>query len=230
MIDLDEQKMIDEVLSYHPKEIEPLYWLVEDSLYSNNMKLAKSVYKHLACLAKHKKSIIQENLKPVYMERLKLLAYQLFGDVVYEPKKPISVRMSSNCRAIPFPKESDLRDFLAKNKNILSCAYNDKIDFIEVEVLTDFDYRCDILAESENKCYPTELKIGQATHAVVSQIDKYCQYFYRKYRYAMHKNIQGVVIANGFDSYSINTLLKNGIMCFEVMPDKNDIISLRKYI
>ena len=82
------------------------------------------------------------------------------------------------------------------------------------------------MAESDKFFYPIELKIATATHAVVSQIQKYCFYFYRQLRYGMYREIKGVVIANGFCDRSINELRRYGIQIFTIRPDGEKSITL----
>lgn len=227
-MNIDDPDLIEEVLSYHPEEIEPIYWVLEDSCYKGDIKLAKSVYRALACVAKHNKPLLRDNLKPVQMTRLKEITFELFGNKTYKERQPITIKHESSPRVIPFEKESELRDYLFQNPKILSDAYGDELEYLETEVKTDFGYRCDIVARSKKYCYPTEIKIGQANHGIVSQIDKYCHYFYRRFRYDMHRLIQGVTIANGYDPYSINELRKNNILCFEVYSSNKYAIYLQK--
>lgn len=228
MFNIDTPEMINRISTYKKEEIEPLYWLIEDSIDKGELQLAKSVYKDFACIAKYNKNLLVENLKSVQLNRLKNLSYELFGDSVIIKQKSITIMPNSECRPIPFKKESELRDYLYSRPEMLSSVYGDKIELINKEVKTNFEFRCDLVLESETYCYPTEIKIGQATHGVVSQIHKYCHYFYKRYRYGLHRNIQGVVIANGFDSYSVNELRKNNIWCFNVVPkSENDIELIR---
>lgn len=216
MVNIDNPDIIEEVMSYHPKEIEPLYWKIEDSITSGKNNLAKSIYSSFLCLAKYNKKILTENLNPCQLARLRQLTFELFGETSFKEIKTISIKESTGSKTIPFSKESELRDFLVDNKYILEKAYDTKIRYIDKEVKTNFGYQCDIVAEDDRFCYPTELKIAQAKHGVISQIEKYCHFFYRQYRYNFYKKMQGVVIANGFDAFSINELRRNNILCFEV--------------
>lgn len=223
MLDIDDPELIEEVLTYHPQEIEPLYWIIEDSIDKRDVKLAKSVHKAFTCLAKYKKAILSDNLRPIQMKRLKEITLELYGGASYKERCPITIKEGSCVRPIPFEKESQLRDYLVSNLGLLSEAFGEAIKYAEAEVKTNFEYRCDILAHGENVCFPTEIKLRQANHSVVSQIEKYCHYFYKRFRYALYKDIQGVVIANGFDPYSINELRRNNIWCFEAIPHQDGI-------
>lgn len=223
MFDIDDPELIQEVLTYDPKEIEPLYWIIEDSIDKQNMKLAKSVHRAFTCLAKYKKDILSDNLRPAQMKRLKAITLELYGGTSSKEICPITIKQGSCTNYIPFEKESQLRDYLVSNLELLGEAYGETIEYAESEVKTNFEYRCDILAHGKNTYYPTEIKLRQADHSVVSQIEKYCHYFYKRFRYASYKDIQGVVIANGFDSFSINELRRNKMWCFETVPSQSGI-------
>ena len=82
--------------------------------------------------------------------------------------------------------------------------------------------------ESKNHFYPIELKIAQGNHAVVSQCSKYCYYFYRQLRYDRFKKIQGIVIGNGYDAWSINELRREGHWIFTIVPDGDKNIKLKR--
>lgn len=198
------------------QELEPLYWLIEDNLEKNNISLCKQIYQTFVDLAKVRKSFLVNNLHSDYLKRLKELAFELYDNVSI--KKCSSIEFQSNIEPVELSlkKESELRDYLANNTNLFSELNEPRIRLKDVEVPTKFGFSCDLLLESDNFYYPVEIKIKKATHQVVSQIDKYCYYFYRKYRYNFHKTIQGVVVSNGFCNWSINELRKNNIICYNV--------------
>jgi hypothetical protein len=88
--------------------------------------------------------------------------------------------------------------------------------------------KCDmVLQNNERTIFPIEFKLNQATHAVVSQIDKYCMHFKLELIYKLYDNVQGVVIASSFSKYAINALLKRGIICLQYTC-KNDIVSYKQ--
>ncbi len=202
-----------------PKVLEPLYWVLEDSIYKDDLVLARAVYEDFLYIAKYCKDDLVKTLQPAYVNRLREIAFELHDETHFKERKPITIKQASHSKKLPFPKEENLRNYLATNPTILSDALSDRIRIIGMEVETDFDYRCDILARSEQFYYPIELKIGQATHAVVSQITKYCYYFYRRFRYGFYKPIRGVVCANGFCDWSINELRRDGVLIFSIIPD-----------
>lgn len=218
--ELNDAVMIQKAKAFHVSAVEPLYWKLEDDLHDGRIEKASSSYNAMLYIAAYNKKVIAKGLRPVYRDRLKEIAYELHGNGEYIVKrgKQITIRHALAPRDLPFEKEHELQSHLAENPDILSEALGDRIEIRGIEVETDFDYRCDIVARSDTTFYPIELKIGQATHQVVSQINKYCWYFYRKMRYGYFKPIQGVVVANGLDSWSINEIRKDGHWCFTINP------------
>jgi len=224
MVELNDSFFIDQAKSMSPIEMEPLYWKVEDALYDGNKKKSQSLFMLLLYTAQYNPSVIKKGLRKAHIERLKQLSFELFGDTVPAEKSLITIQPSINPVEVPFATESELRKYLAKNPSILSEAFQDKINFLEEETVVDHGFKCDIVAKG-TKFYPVELKIKQATHAVVSQCNKYCFYFYRKLRYDRYKEIQGVVIANGFCDWSVNELRREGIWCFTIKGYKLEKVS-----
>lgn len=222
-LDLDNQEKLESILRDDPSVLEPLYWAMEDALYKNEVRLAKAMYIDFAYFAKYRKEDLIRALKPAYLDRLKVLAFELFDGKSLKERKPITLKSASQSTSIPFQREAELRDHLAAKPKILSDALATRVCIMDTEVLTEEDYRCDILAKSDTHYYPIELKIRQANHAVVSQITKYCFYFYRKFRYTFHLPIQGIVVANGFDAWSINELRREGIRCFSIVSDDESV-------
>ncbi|KKM95011.1 hypothetical protein LCGC14_1192420 [marine sediment metagenome] len=222
-MELNDPAYLKDLETIDVSELECLYWIVEDALYKGNKKKAKTFYKLFLYLAKYRKNVLVQGLQKRYIERLKELAFELYDDKVPQSRNAITIKSPTASKKLPFAIEADMRDYLAANSPILSEALNDEVKIIDTEVETDCEYKCDILAEGKTIRYPVELKIGQADHAVVSQIQKYCYYFYRKYRYAFFKEIQGIVCANGFDAWSINELRRTNILIFDIMPDGDGI-------
>ena len=215
MVEINDPFLIEQAKSMSFIEMEPLYWKVEDTLFKGDKKHAQSLFILLLYAAKYNQPIVQKGLRKAYLSRMKKLSFELFGDSVPSERTPITIQPSIDPVDVPFKIEADLRKYLISNPHILSEALHDKMDFLEEEVEVDHGFKCDITARG-TKFYPIELKIKQATHAVVSQCNKYCFYFYRKLRYDRYKDIQGVVIANGFCDWSINELRREGIWCFRI--------------
>ena len=218
--------MIEQSLNTNIKELEPIYWLIEDSVYKNDIPKAKSMLTVLLYIAKYNPKLITQGLQVPYKQRLKQLSQELLNGHFLQKIEAIEIKSAIESRKIPFKLEKELKDYLVEHPEKLSNVLEENIRITGVEVDTDFEYKCDIVAESSDKFFPIELKIGQGTHAVVSQCSKYCYYFYRKLRYDRFKQIQGVVIANGFDSWSINELRRNGIWIFDIVPENEKDISL----
>lgn len=223
---LHDPDAIKQAKKTHQSEVETLYWLLEDSLYTNHIEKAKWVYTMLLYIAKYQSDLLAKGLRKRHLERLREIAYELHSESPIKKRSSITIKPGASARKIPFTKEKELQDHLYDHPGILSEALSDRVRVVGKEVETDFEYRCDLVAQSEDSFYPIELKIGETTHAVVSQIQKYCFYFYRKLRYSLYRDIKGVVIASGFDSWSINELRRDGIKLFQIRSDGNDGILL----
>ena len=224
---LDNPDMIRQAKNTQAKEVEVIYWVLEDAVFDNRIDRAKTVLSILAYLAKHNQKAIYAGLKQIHLDRIRAITFQLHNSETFKSQKSIEMKAGSDPVDIPFAKEKDLSSYLVSNLQVLSKVLKDEIKTIESEVDVYSGYRCDLVCESDKILYPIELKIRQANHSVVSQIQKYCFHFYRKFRYGMYKPIQGIVIANGMDDWSINELRKEGIKCFNIMPESETEISLR---
>lgn len=220
--------MLDQIDKMHVSEIEPLYWILEDALESNNKKRAEGIFNLLAMTAKHRKQLIADGLHEAQRERLQKIAFELFEGESTVTRKSVEIKMARSSKPLPFQKEKDLEEWLSNHEEVLSSSLGERIWLVGRQVKTDFDYACDLVVEGDQYFYPIELKIGQTNHSVVSQIQKYCFYFYRKLRYDRYKPIQGVVIGNGFDTYSINELRKSGIRIFDLFPADRHTVELRE--
>jgi len=212
---LNNARMIRQAEYMFYTEMEPLYWTVEDAAFKGNQEKARNLFSILLYAAKYNPKLVSLGLKPVHRKRLQELSYELFADFVPKNSKSIEIRRSIDPVRLPFVKEAELQGYLQTHPEILSRALGENVRVTGIEVDVGHSYRCDIVAEGK-KFYPIELKIGQTNHAVVSQCIKYCYYFYRKLRYSLYKEIQGVVIGNGFDPWSINELRREGIWCFTI--------------
>ena len=225
---LNDPRMIRQCLQMFECEIEPLYWGIEDRAQKGKINEARGIFIMMAYIAKYNKPLLKRGLKKAQKLRLKQLSYELFDEAVPTYKEPVVIRSSISPVNLPFKKELELQEYLSRNPQILSEALEEEVQITGTEVEADCEYRCDITAESESTFYTIELKIGQTTHAVVSQCNKYCWYFYRKLRYGQHKDVQGVVIGNGMDEWSINELRREGIWCFCIIPVSETDIRLER--
>ncbi len=222
-ITLNDPDKIEGLDTLVAQTMEPLYWVMEDSFTKGDVKLGKDIFTEFMYAAKYKPHLLVDGLKEGHRKRLKNLTYELFGNTAIKEQKTITIKHSSSAKSLPFKKEADLQIYLADNPRVLSSALGEEVRVTGMEVETDFEYRCDITAESEKTFYPIELKIRQADHAVVSQCNKYCFYFYRKLRYSFYKKIQGIVIANGFCDWSINELRREGIWIFDIFKEGDGV-------
>lgn len=218
----NDTRLIKQAINTNIKELEPMYWVVEDSLREGYTLRAEGMLHSILYVAKYKPEALQ-GLQPQQRQRLGILVQEILGKKSIKKSEVITLKQPVNPRKIPFKLELELKSYLVEHSRILSEALEDSIKITGTEVETEEDYRCDIVAESSNKFYPIELKIAQGTHAVVSQCSKYCYYFYHKLRYDRFKVIQGVVIANGYDAWSINELRKEGHWIYIIPTSDTDI-------
>ena len=202
----------------HVSELEPIYWILEDALYKNKTDEAQAMYELLCATAKQNPSLLRHGLQKKQIERLKEIAFEIYDKNFYVKKHAVEIKCPKEPKAIGFRNEKELEDYLARHLQVLESALHEKLRLVGTQVITDFEYACDIVVESSKTFYPIELKIGQSNHCAISQIDKYCFYFYRILRYDRYKPIQGVVISNGQDAYSINEIRKNGHLLFDIQP------------
>lgn len=225
--DLTDPRSIQQAKKIHYLEIEPLYWALEDAIYDNKIERAKSIYEIFLYIVSYNKKVLNA-LKTPFIDRLRSIAFELYGDGDNLIKRrDILIRHQVSPVSIPFSSEKELNDYLCKNVCILSQALNDDVELYGTEVLVENNYRCDIIVRGK-KVYIIELKITQGTHQVVSQINKYCYYFYRKLRYDRYREVQGVIISNGLDAWSINEIRKDGHLCFVMLNRNGNDIKLEK--
>ncbi len=223
--ELSDPAMIKQAKRAFPQEVEPLYWILEDAIYDNNISRAQSIYNMFLYMARYSDVLV--GLRKIQRDRLKQIAFELYGDKVTKQRESILIKQAVVPKKLPFKKEIKLQNYLLNNPSILEDALGDRIIDIDSEVETDFEYRCDLVAKNEVKFYPIELKIHQADHQVVSQIEKYCWFFYRKLRYDRYRDIQGVVCGAGFDEWSINELRRSGFWIFDIYPTKEGVRLVR---
>lgn len=224
---LNDPFLIDQTMKTFENEVEVMYWIVEDALHQGNRNKATGMLQLLLYIGKYKPELIQTGLKSIQRTRLKEITHEIHENIITQKRQAITMKHPVLPKKIPFKLEKHLQKHLSEHKYILEDALGERLRIMGTEVETDDDYRCDIVAESSQKFYPIELKIAQSTHAVVSQCSKYCYYFYRKLRYNHFKEIQGVVITNGADAWSINELRRAGHWVYTMTP-QGDSITLSK--
>lgn len=227
-MNLDNASMIKQARATTAREVEVIYWIMETALDDGNEEKARILFQDLAYLGKYNQQIIKDGLQPPYRERLKAISHEFYGNGSFQIQQAVAMKHEVSSRKIPFKAELELSNYLFDNSKILSDAIEEHIKITGREVELKNDYRCDIVAESATKLYPIELKIAQSTHAVVSQCSKYCYYFYRQLRYDRFKHIQGIVISNGADEWSINAIRKEGHWLYIMVPTSGTDIALER--
>jgi len=216
-----------EVNKINPSELEPLYWVLEDSLDGNDLPRAAAIYDLFCTIAQKRKQLLIQGLKPKQIDRLKNISYELYDREIYCTKRAVEIKFPIQPKPLGFKTEKELENHLAANLVVLEAAIGQELKLVGTQVKTDFEYACDLVVESSTTFYPIELKLWQSTHSVVSQIEKYCHYFYRKLRYDRYKPIQGIVVANGADAYSINEVRKSGHWLFDIQNQNGSIILVK---
>lgn len=227
-MNLNDPHLIEQTMKTFQSEVEVIYWIIEDALHRGKQGRARGMLELMLYLGKYKPELIQTGLKPIQRIRLKEIIHEIHENVITQKHAAITMKYPIQSRKIPFELEKDLQEHLSERKHILENAFGERLRIVGLEVETDDDYRCDIVAESSQKFYPIELKIAQSTHAVVSQCSKYCYYFYRKLRYNHFKEVQGVVITNGADAWSINELRRAGHWVYVMVPTSDASITLKR--
>lgn len=225
---LNDPHMMEQASNTCVQEVEPLYWVLEDALYGGKQGRAISILKMFLYIARYNEKILDTGLQIPHRERLKSITHEIYGGGPVVQKNSITMKPAIESRNIPFKKENELKKYLVGHPNILRDSISKSLKITGTEVETDNEYRCDIVAENDDFFYPIELKIVQGNHSVVSQCSKYCFYFYRTLRYNWFKNIQGIVIINGADAWSINELRREGHWVYIIQPEDDGHISLRK--
>lgn len=225
---MNDAHMIEYAKTTTIPEVEVMYWIVEDSLFDGNKEKARGIMDFLLYIAKYNKPALEQGLKKQHRDRLKQLCFELNDVNYHQEQKAININCPISSRKLPFEKECQLRDYLYEHKDILSVFLNERIKMYGKEIKVSDNYKCDLVVESGDTLFAIELKIVQANHQVCSQIDKYCFYFYRSMRYDRFKKIQGVVIASGFDEWSVNELRRRKHIIGEIIPEAENSISLRK--
>ncbi len=226
----DNENLIEQTNNTHVSELEPMYWIIEDALRDGKIDRAKSMLHSILYVGKYKPKLLLQGLQVPYRERLKTLTHELFSKQSIKKCESIILKPPIQSCKIPFKLESELKNYLVKHPEILSKALEDSIKITGTEVETEGDYRCDIVAESSLMFYAVELKITQGNHSAVSQCSKYCYYFYRQLRYDRFKTIQGIVIALGFDKWSINELRREGHWIFFMKSTSESDITLERIL
>ncbi len=226
-MELEDQRMIDQTLKTHQCEVEVIYWKLEDAIYDGKPDVAKLMLIMLLYMGRYRPDLIQSGLKIPQRKRMKEIVHDILGNGAMRQCTSITMKPAVKSKKIPFKLESELKKYIVDNPQTLNDAIGQKVRISGTEVETDNEFKCDITAENEEFFYPVELKIIQGNHAVVSQCSKYCYYFYRKFRYGMFKNIQGIVIAPGYDDWCINALRREGHWIYEIM-NVDDCVHFRK--
>jgi len=227
-MNFDDHHMIDQTMKTHNCEVEVMYWMVEDAIYKGDIDKAKMMMNMLLYIGKYKPQLIQSGLQAVQRMRIKQILHEIYENISIQQHKSIKMKPPIQPNVIPFKFEKELQTYLVQHKYVLENILSENLSIIGTEVEINDEYRCDIVVESLKKCYVIELKIAQSTHAVVSQCSKYCYHFYRELRYDRFKEIQGVIISNGFDAWAVNAIRQEGHWIFAIISTDDSNIKLER--
>jgi len=220
----DDKLMIKQAVDSKKEEMEVLYWITEDSLYDGKTSKAKNVLTMLLYAMKFNPSAVKDGLKQIQIKRLKELTEELFENGAKKIEQQILIKPETNVYDLPFESEKLFKDHIQQNSIVLQNALETNVKITHRELDVGQDYRIDLLAENVKTAFAIEVKMIKTNHSVVSQCDKYCFYLYRKLRYDRFKSVQGVVIAPGFDEWSINELRRKGHWVFQAKMNENDLV------
>jgi hypothetical protein len=115
-----------------------------------------------------------------------------------------------------FSKQRELVKAICLAKDELRMCLKAESDFCctSIEYETKFG-RVDLVAQDKETIYPIEVKKSGADHSVIGQIDKYIIHFKLGLINRMYRYVVGVVIANGFDEYSLQELHRFGAIAIK---------------
>lgn len=224
---MDDNTLVQEALNTDVKTVESLYWALEDAVYDQKTGIARCILESFDYLKIHNHGAYMDGLRDIHRQRISEMKDELSGKMINKTRHPIETKLPIKPVKLPFKKEHKLRDFLYMHPEVIGNALNDKVEHINKEVQTDGEYKCDLTIENQIMFYPIELKISPQSH-VDSQIRKYCYYFYRQLRYSRFRQIQGIVISNGFDTWGINELRREGFWIYLIRPDADHTIALSR--
>lgn len=112
----------------------------------------------------------------------------------------------------PFQSEKELSDFLFFNPKVLATSLampTLKLQLREFECLHG---KMDIIGHSGDLTVIVELKIGEADHSVVTQLEKYMHTEYKRLHYGDRSDVLGVVIATSYSSFAEQELKKLNVI------------------
>lgn len=223
----DDQQKIETIQLITPYEIEVAYWKLEDYISAGEIKNAKVLFDMMCYLGKHRSKDFTTVLKKTQIERLHALSYQIEGNDVPDCHKAVQELHEIKPVELPFAKEKEINLYIYNHEHLLKDLGNGRISGREIEIE---GYFCDIVYETKDTLFAIELKRDQVDHKAVSQLDKYCHYFYLKLRYNHYKQVKGACIGNGYDKWAINELRRKGRTIFCITPEDKNNISLRRII
>jgi hypothetical protein len=125
----------------------------------------------------------------------------------------------------PFDEEAKLNKFFFHNsKGLGDCLGLENFRIGRREAKT-FHGQIDLLGESDRLTVVVELKLGQANHAVITQLEKYMRDEYKRLHYGTREDVLGVVIAADYSDFAREELKKLNAVALKCTMRK-DTLSL----
>jgi len=196
--------------------IDAIYWRLHSSFLLNERLDSEKFLAMIEDESKGKDELILSEIGSIHMERFKSIRGRirsgsfgrLYGDGIGSPRTP--VQFVSDDRS-----ESEIHQWLdskAGSVVLLACigASDDSILCSEVDM---GEYgRCDILVRDRRVLYPIEIKAGEASSSVVSQIDRYRLAMELDFCLGLHDKVIPVVVAGDFSPYVRQELSQCDVM------------------
>jgi len=187
-----------------------MYWKMVWSALDGNLEEATKWLKMMKHELDENESVVQCLTK----NQLRIL--KQYKELVVRGESPRLLFRSnisiSTARALakgaPFETERELNDFLFFNPGVLSEALNLPDLRIQDKERITYNGRMDLIGHTADQTVIIELKLGQADHAVVTQIEKYMRDEYRRLHYGFVNNVLGVVVAASYSDFAKKELPK----------------------
>lgn len=210
-----------------PTVIETLYYFLQNSVLLGEKQKAK------AYLGLLRHEFVIEPKSFVLLDDEKMLNLQKYGDIVDSDLFITNIDFKENINEYEFKrdeekvkKENELRKMVLKQDIKSLIQADDTFRYTEIEAKTKYG-RVDILGRDKDTLFVFELKKEHARHDLIGQIHKYVICYKLKLIRKMYKKVQGVVIANSFDNFTLNELKHNGHTCLKYSLD-NDHLNFTK--
>jgi len=209
------------------QELEVIYIRCYHAALDCDMNTCKLYYDIIQSFYKdsRNKETFKQVMTPVMIKELKKITQSIDKGVFIEEFQPIDERE----RIEPLSKteveeEMVLNKKLALEPKLLESVLGEGLELKHMQHQINKDKEtCDLVLQQGKKIYPIGIKLKQANHAVVGQIDKYCRHYKKKTVLKFYNEVQGVVLANSYSKYAINELRRRNFICITYSGDINNL-------